>query len=72
MSGSGRGVTVSGASALVQGLAITNSVASGVGILVSATGTVRILANTGHVGMLERTAPLFRHILDQWLSARGF
>lgn len=34
--------------------------------------TLRILPGTGHVGVLERTAPLFRTTISGWLNARGF
>jgi hypothetical protein len=34
--------------------------------------SLRFLDNTGHTGMLERTAVEFRALMSSWLVARGF
>jgi pimeloyl-ACP methyl ester carboxylesterase len=34
--------------------------------------SLAIIPNTGHVGMIERTAPTFRAVISGWLAARGF
>lgn len=38
----------------------------------SGDATLEILRDTGHSGMLERTAPEFRGVIHRWLEERGF